>query len=337
MTKSTPLRASVPSLSLVSLILALSACPVLASAESTSNSALIERSERYAFHSNFWINLHHFLFRQAQLPDGQPMEGGRLLSRSEFADIDGAIDWYRDNLSRRSLLMDRYLYKIKRKLIEYDNGEFPASDAISDDHRAQLKAAADVYRRYYWPRHDRQNREIVSWHLSKIRSHESKILTRISELAQESWPDETIRVDLTWDANWAGAYCTVKPTHVVLTSRPGGPQNRWPPGGWFELLFHEASHALIDPNSSTVGRTIASLADELEVSNADQLWHAVLFLFSGTAVKEALRSQGVEHELIMISEGIFVRYQPAVLDGFAPYIAGNASLRAASTETLSKL
>ncbi|MDJ0761229.1 MAG: hypothetical protein QNJ19_17680 [Woeseiaceae bacterium] len=299
--------------------------------------SFIERTDRYAFYSNFWINLHHFLFQQAQRKDGEPIDGGRLLSRAEFAEINGAIDWYRDKLAQRSLLMDPYLYKVKRVLTGIEETELPTADAIDADHLAQLEAAASVYRTHYWTRHDRQNREIVAWHRDRIRALEHDVLDRISSLAQEPWPDEHIRVDLTWDANWAGAYCTVEPIHAVLTSRPGGPKNTWPPGGWLELLFHEPSHALIDPDSSTVGEILRETAEQLGLDGADQLWHAVLFLFSGTAVQEALGEEGVSHELLMVSESIFSRYQPAVNDGFAAYMAGKDTLHSAARETLEKL
>ena len=306
--------------------------PAYSTAEQASS--FVERTDRYAFYSNFWINLHHFLFQQAQQEDGRPMAGGRLLSRDEFQKIDGAIDWYRDNFAKRSLLMDRQLYAVKRALIRFEENDLPRSDAIVEAHLAHLKAAAPVYRKHYWPRHDRQNRDVVAWHRDRIRAMENKVLDRISELAEEPWPEEIIRVDLTWDANWAGAYCTVQPLHAVLTSRTGGPRNTWPPGGWLELLFHEPSHALIDPGPSAVGETLKEESGKLGYDGADQLWHAVLFLFSGTAVQEALQQEGVAHQPMMITEKIFGGYQPAVNNGFADYISGEDDMRTAARKTL---
>ena len=308
-----------------------------AQSETETPSTLIERTDRFVFHSNFWINLHHFLFEQSQLADGQPIDGGRLLSRDEFRQIDGAIDWYRDNLAKRSLLMDQRLYAVKRALIRFEQDASPEADALSSEHLAQLKAAAPVYEKYYWPRHDRQNREMVAWHRDRVRAMENQVLDRIAELAQQPWPDDLIRVDLTWDANWAGAYCTVQPIHAVITSRPGGPNNTWPPGGWLELLFHEPSHAVIDPESSTVGKTLNQLGEQLEHGDPGQLWHAVLFLFSGTAVQEALRREGMDHQLLMVSDGIFSRYQPEVNKHFAAYIAGEEDLQTAARDTLLEL
>lgn len=321
--------------SILLLLLALLSLP--ASAQSEGAASLIERSDRFEFHSHFWLNLHHFLFDKAQRPDGQPMEGGRRLSRQEFAQIDAAIDWYRDELVGKSLLMDRQLYSAKRALITLAADAPPKHDAISAKLTEQLEAAAPVYRKYYWPRHDRQNREIVAWHRERIGRMEHRVLGRIAELAQQGWPDEIIRVDLTWDANWAGAYCTVEPIHVVITSKPSGPENTWPPGGWLELLFHEPSHAVIDPNSSAVGKTLNNVGRQLGHDNVGELWHAVLFLFSGTAVREALRDEGIDHQLLMVTEGIFSRHQPEVNEHFSAYIAGDEDLDSAAKSTLEAL
>lgn len=327
----------------VLLFLATGLVPGRAGAEAESadpkanDASLVVATERFAFHSNFWINLHHFLHRQAQRPDGAPIDGGRALSREAFQQLDGAIDWYREHLAEHSLLMNQQLYGVKRALIAFGPDQRPDAPAVTAEHLAQLEAAAPVYRRYYWARHDQQNRETVSWHLARIRALEQPVLTRIAELAQQPWPEEMIRVDLTWDANWAGAYCTTQPIHAVLTSRVGGPDNRWPPGGWLELLFHEPSHAVIDPGRSTVGRLLGEIAAEEGAADPGQLWHAVLFLFSGTAVREALALEGVEHRLLMETEDIFGRYQPAVQDGLGAYIAGEGELGAALRATVASL
>ncbi len=312
-------------LCLLLLLIVVGSAPVDATGDQSSPSHILS-TERFEFHSNFWINLHHFLFQQAKRPDEQPMPGGRRLSREEFQQIDGAIDWYREHLAEHSLLMNERLYAVKRALITFGPDELTEHPALTGDHRVQLLAAAPVYRRHYWPRHDLQNHEVLFWHLQRIRTMEAPVLERIAELAQQDWPDGIIRVDLTWDANWAGAYCTTNPIHVVLTSRIGGPDNSWPPGGWMELLFHEPSHAIIDPQDSTVGKLLVEQAKARGLDSTGQLWHAVLFLFSGTAVREALERDGLDHRILMESEGIFRRDQPRVNEGMEPYMAGETSL-----------
>lgn len=205
------------------------------------------------------------------------------------------------------------------------------------EHLARLKAAAPIYRAHYWPQHDHQNRSIVAWHEDLVNTLENPVLDRIATLAQQTWPEELIRVDLTWDANWAGAYCTTRPTHAVITSRQGGPNNTWPPGGWFELLFHEPSHALIDPNRSAVAQAISAAARELDVETPNQLWHGVLFYFSGVATREGLATQGIEHDLLMQSEQIFARYHAALYSALPAYLDGRISLEKAMLEVIKGL
>ncbi|MDH5618236.1 MAG: hypothetical protein OEZ11_06310 [Gammaproteobacteria bacterium] len=299
--------------------------------------SLVATTDRYEFHSNFWVNLHHFLYAQAKKPDDGRLPRGRSLSREQWQAMNDAITWYREHLADRDLLLDERMYNIKRALIRYGPNDVPDHAAVTEQHRARLEAAARVYRNHYWPRHDHQNRAIWAWHESLIRALENGVLDRIADLANEPWPDGPIRVDLTWDANWAGAYCTTRPVHAVITSRQGGPDNSWPPGGWLELLFHEPSHALIDPNSSAVAKAIAAAANELDIEPPRGLWHGVLFYLSGSATREGLAAEGVEHSLLMHDEGIFSDYHAALLACMPAYLAGDIGLDEAMLRVLKVL
>ena len=302
-----------------------------------ADSSLVATTDRYEFHSNLWVNLHHFLYAQAKRPEGAKLPRGRSLSRAQWQTMNDAITWYREHLADRDLLLDERMYDIKRALIRYGPDDIPDHAAVTDEHRAHLEAAAQVYRNHYWPRHDHQNRSIWAWHESLIRALENDVLDRIADLANEPWPDGPIRVDLTWDANWAGAYCTTSPTHAVITSRQGGPDNSWPPGGWLELLFHEPSHALIDPDSSAVAKAIAAAANELDMKPPRGLWHGVLFYLSGSATREMLAAEGVEHSLLMDDEQIFAGYHEALFASMPAYLAGEISLDEAMLRVLKVL
>lgn len=236
--------------------------------------------------------------------------------------MNDAITWYREHLADRDLLLDERMYYIKRALIRFGPDDVPDHEVVTEEHRAHLEATARVYRKHYWPRHDHQNRVVWAWNESLIRALENGVLDRIADLANEPWPDGRIRVDRTW----AGAYCTTHPTHAVIISRLGGPDNSWPPGGWLELLFHEPSHALIDPNNSAVAKAIAAAASELDMEVPRGLWHGVLFYLSGSATREELAAEGVEHNLLMLDEKIFARYHEALLAGMPAYLAGDISL-----------
>ena len=299
-----------------------------------ANPSLITTTDRYEFHSNLWINLHHFLYAQAKNPEDAKLPGGRSLSREQWQGMNDAITWYREHLAGRDLLLDERMYNIKRALIQYGPDDVPDHVALTDEHRAHLEATARVYRIHYWPRHDHQNRSVWAWHESLVRAAENDVLDRIADLANEPWPDGLIRVDLTWDANWAGAYCTTRPTHAVITSRMGGPDNSWPPGGWLELLFHEPSHALINPNSSAVAKAIAAAASDLDIEPPRGLWHGVLFYLSGSATRERLAAEGVQHSLLMHDQKIFAGYHEALFSSMPAYLAGDIDLDEAMLRVL---
>ena len=299
--------------------------------------SLIATTDRYEFHSNLWVNLHHFLYAQAKRPKDAKLPRGRSLSREQWQDMNDAITWYREHLAERDLLLDERMYNIKRALIQYGPDDVPDHAAVTEEHQARLEAAARVYRDHYWPRHDHQNRSIWAWHESLIRALENDVLDRIADLANEPWSGGPIRVDLTWDANWAGAYCTTRPIHAIITSRQGGPDNSWPPGGWLELLFHEPSHALIDPEGSAVAKAIAAAANELDMEAPRGLWHSVLFYLSGSATREGLATEGVEHSLLMHDEEIFARYHTALFASMPAYLAGDISLDEAMLKVMTEL
>ena len=305
------------------MVIAALSLPLATPAGADDGPSLIDTTARYEFHSNFWINLHHFLFTYAKRPDDGRLPDGRAMSRAEYQAIYDAVGWYREHLADHSLLMNDRLYAVKRALIMSGPDALPDADAISDDHRTHLEAVAPYYRARYWARHDRQNRSLFAWHEARIRALEEPILDRIADLSQQPWPDGRIRVDLSWDSNWAGAYCTTQPVHAVMTSRPSGPDNDWPPGGWFELLFHEPSHALIAPDRYPVARAISAAQQALGIESSGQLWHAILFYFSGTAVREALAAEGIDHTLLMVDGGIFARYHEAVFAHLPDYVAGD--------------
>jgi hypothetical protein len=316
-------------------------CGIFGSITVQSNEAetvsLVESTAHYEFHSHFWLNLHHYLYALGKRPPERPLESTRGLTPEEIKTLADSARWYRENLGEKDLLLDQMMYRIKRSLIQFGPDDVPQDPMISEDHQQALLAAKPIYARYFWRKHDLQNRETVAWHRDRLLKHEQGIFNRIAELAQNSWPENRIRVDLTWHANWAGAYCTVDPIHAVITSRNGGPQNTWSPLGWFELVFHEPSHALIGDDDSAVSMAIAKAADGLGVEPPGMLWHALLFYFSGSAVREALVSDGVDMELLMVSDDIFSRYHRVVFEHMPSYLEGTSTLDAAVLEIVKAL
>jgi hypothetical protein len=95
-----------------------------------ADSSLIATTDRYEFHSNLWVNLHHFLYAQAKKPEDAKLPRGRSLSRAQWQAMNDAITWYREHLADRDLLLDERMYNIKRALIRYGPDDVPDHAAV---------------------------------------------------------------------------------------------------------------------------------------------------------------------------------------------------------------
>lgn len=306
-------------------------------AQTNSKPGLIGSTDRYEFYSNFWINLHHTWFRKATQSQDTVWQASfdesfiARLNDNEKETLQKTIDYYREYLVGNSLLFNRVLYRLKRLLIQFEQEMAVTAEDWPEakDFFELLNDSKEIYRKYFWGDHNRQNKQILSDHIEQIRKFENPAFERLSTLAQQPWPKEKIRVDISYYANWAGGYTSTSPeVHVVLGSRPKKMKNNW-----LELLFHEPSHAIIKSNEYTVGETIQKVSDELKLNPPRQLWHSLLFYFSGIVVQDLMKAEGVEYELYMIRNDVFGRHHEVILKYMPEYVNGNSEL----DEALKKL
>lgn len=322
--------------SLVRLALAIVLCLIemtnLGFAQISSDNSLVQATDRYEFYSNFWINMHHFLYKKAEQADEkswQEVITDKMLDQmntKERENLSRSIQYYQDHLIEKSLLFDDQLYWTKKALIKFDINDILKNEAINSEHQQILNNTKNVYQKYFWKIHHEQNKQTLKKYLPLIKKIEDRAFNRIESLAKQPWPEAKIRVDLSYYSNWAGAYTTTTPIHVVLTSLEEGSDGAWAEYGWLELLFHEPSHGIITNNKFTVADTIKRVSEELGVKVPRDLWHAVLFYFSGEAVQEALKDEGIEYELMMKTYDIFSRYHTVIFNYLPSYIRGKESL-----------
>ncbi|HKB81377.1 MAG TPA: hypothetical protein VKH35_16835 [Thermoanaerobaculia bacterium] len=55
-----------------------------------------------------------------------------------------------------------------------------------------------------------------------------------------------------------------------------------------EMMLHESSHTVVDPNYGTVAAAIAAAAKTLDIPIPRNLWHAILFETSSELTRRAL-------------------------------------------------
>ena len=223
---------------------------------------------------------------------------------------DEAVDYYDRHLANRDLLMGQGMEDIKTALAAEDL----ASAAVGAELRTILQGVAPIYRRHYWPAHDRSNREWIQATVEQLRTIETEIVIAQTRLYGRPWFTAPVRVDIVWVGR---AYTSLFPTHATVSPSEG------PLTGWtsVEMVLHEVSHELIL-------QTQKEMADAFGDSWKDHgvLWHVVQFYMTGSALERILAARGIGYRQYLYSEGLFDRawsqYRKAVEDSWTPYVRG---------------
>lgn len=260
----------------------------------------------FELHSGFWLNLHHALYQEARQQRGAPPIGATPkssksakpvlqtapaaktpLTAAEQRAWDDAVSYYAATYADKDLLFSTELILLKNQL-----GDFETCDELSGAKKKTcdaglptklthiLEAAAPVYRAHYWAADDRANRAWVKRVAPLVTEQGVGISHRLADIYQTRWPTEKIRVDVVRFANWAGAYTTLDPLRVTISSTD--PRNQ--DAAALEVLFHEASHGIAQP----VEEAIARECRQREKPIPRDLWHALIFYTTGEVIKPIL-------------------------------------------------
>jgi len=253
----------------------------------------------FEMHSGFWVNLHHFLYLQARLLKGnssstdtgrgaaQPDELPASLIGFPEAEIQAwqdAVAFYSKDLAGRDLLLNGDMAIINNQLSametcpDLEGKTTPlCKSGLRQDLVEALERAAPVYRVHWWGQQDRTNREWIAQVAPMIQKMGVELSGQLADVYQRPWPSERLRVDVVWYGGPFGAYTTLDPIHVTISSHD--PRNRGVYG--FEVLFHESSHAL-------AGAVTAAIAREFRARDKPiprDFWHALLFYTTGEIVR----------------------------------------------------
>lgn len=191
-----------------------------------------------------------------------------------------AVKYYRGEVIKLDLMADEAaqtnnrLSNLEDKSSLQDSGLPPGLIAV-------LESAAPYYREHWWPRHNRANRAWIAAVAPLVTKYGESLKKELATAYQTNWPATAIRVDVTEYANWAGAYATLRPTYITISSVNTGNQG----DAALEIVFHEASHAI-------AGKIRTALTDEAKAQNKlfrrREFWHAVLFYTTGEIVRHHL-------------------------------------------------
>ncbi len=312
---------------LVAWILGLISSVPAAAQTPPGGSTDIVATESYSFHSDFWANLHDYLYWRGR-EGGPANEGAVCLIGLAEIDLQGwlrATAFYNLNMSERHHRVDDLMRALRYRMsgvAELDH------DMMSVVHE-YLGMAAPAYRECFWEEHDAANRARVATIVPELESLGAAVKERMSELYAEAWPEQ-IHVDVIPFASFAGANTASGrdvPPHMAISSRD--PDLVGLSG--LELLIHEASHEMFGARHGTLGIAINAAAADLDVSAPRSLWHALSFYTSGFVMKEVTRDAGrPEYVPYWVRSGVMRRAWPDYLEpiqeNWEPYLRGEAEL-----------
>jgi hypothetical protein len=304
----------------------------------------------FELHSGFWINLHHTLYGQArQSRDGRgsPSGAGATTHRtpSEQLAWDAAVSYYAANYQDKDLLFNTELILLKNQL-----GDFEQCDELSGAKKKTCDAglppkltrilndAAPGYRVHEWPEHDRANRKWIAGVSPLVRVKGVELSQRLAEIYQARWPKERIRVDVSAFANYAGAYTTLDPLRVLISSTD--PRNQG--NSALEVLFHEASNGIAEPVQLAINRECR----QRDKAIPRDLWHALVFYTTGEIIKPVVNAEnantdGGEYTPYAFRERLYQRgwddYLKLLEHFWQPYLDGKTTFDDAIAHIVSAL
>ena len=246
----------------------------------------------FEFHSGFWLNLHHTLYRQARLLRSSSTGANAVASTSGVSNLNpaeqrawnSALAFYVKTYADKDLTVSLEMILIKNQL-----GDFETCDDLSGRKKKTcdaglptqltqtLESAAPVYRAHLWAEHDRLNRRWISAVAPLVRRNGLDLSHRLAEIYQTPWPRERIRVDVTSFASSTGAYTTLDPLRVTVSANDARNQG----AEALEVLFHEASHGIADVVQDAIFRECR----QREKPIPRDLWHALLFYTTGEVIR----------------------------------------------------
>ena len=223
------------------------------------------------------------------------------LTRAEQSAWDNAVAYYAANYADRDLLFNHDLVVLKNLLEDLED-----CDDLAGTHKKicdaglppaltqVLDTAAPVYRAHLWPEQDRANRRWIARVAPLVEEQGVGISERLAFIYEAKWPTGKTRVDVSAFANWAGAYTTLDPLRVTISSTD--PRNQGDEA--LEILFHEASHGLAEPVQSAITRECRQRGKPIP----RDLWHALLFYTTGEVVKPLLNEKSSQKAGETLSE-----------------------------------
>jgi hypothetical protein len=294
----------------------------------------------FALYSDFEANLNDALIAEGDARHiGPPVQfhtgdeascfGG--LSASARAGWNDAAGYYAQSVSPGGSFGRPQMW-IRAAIVGYDEVvDGPAAHEFVDRAREWRVAAAPAYRACRWTVQDAKNRRWIDALRPRLAADEATIASRLEALYQKRWGVLPIPVDVVETVDWSGANSILHDGggHLLISNAYAG-------AAALEVVFHEASHLLMD-RDDPVQRALAGAAADAGVRLPRDLWHVVLFYTTGEVVRRVLAGEGTP-DYTPIVYGIFARsrewnaFRAPLETRWQPYVDGTQSLPEAAIQ-----
>jgi hypothetical protein len=210
------------------------------------------------------------------------------LTPAEEKTWDDAIAYYAATYAGQDLVINIDLILLKNQIEDFEDCDEltgrkkPRCDAgLPGKTGPILDSVAPIYRAHWWANQDRSNRRWVAKVAPLVREQGVGLSERLADVYQTHWPKEKIRVDVCAFANSAGAYTTLDPLRVTISSTDA--RNQGPEA--LEVLFHESSHGIAVPVEAAISRE----CKQRDKPIPRDLWHALIFYTTGEVLRPVLK------------------------------------------------
>jgi len=265
----------------------------------------VDATEHFEFHSDPWINLHHFLYQWAREDEGIGAGRGHVAvpeRRSDFALTDPELDAWESALTfyRRAVAardhFDEQMLAQKRAMLDLRGDLRAQPPDIIPGIASALATAMPVYLARWWSSHDHANREWIAEVVPLLRRHEARYVELTDRIYGAQWPRERRRVDASAYANPHAGYTAEG--HIVIYSTDAGNQGLY----GLETVLHEVQHTVEVGRSARV--RLRAAFESAGIDPPPNLWHAIVFATAGEFVRAAAEAEELpEHKPYFLREG----------------------------------
>jgi hypothetical protein len=275
----------------------------------------------FEFHSGFWMNLHHFLYKLAQPIPAEPTISDDLKVNAG-PDWDTAVTYYKQKMISRDLLFDSGMSEIKFALEDQENEKtLKPSGQLTPELVSVLQKAASAYRENWWRAHDAANHQWIDAVSVLLSKYGETLVHELSDTYKTAWPMYTIRVDVTNYASWSGAYTTIDPTRITISA---GDRSNYETAA-LEIVLHEASHGIAAKLMNSIAEECAK---QKVILPRRDLWHAALFYTTGEIVRRHFPAY-IPYGYKGLWDRAWPMYIKAFEQDWLPYVNGKVSFEAA--------